>query len=532
MPTSNTTTKSNATTNSNANNTNGSTKEINISEYKKTPPSSEHMRLFEDRKIDYEKLKHLVVLSGTKYYSRNNFNQPRESVGFPYVLGGMVNAIKWRSIKEKDFTQDGSAQTFWNIENVVEGKPIIIVEGEFDVCALYSAELDEHYNILSVPNGACLKVSSEVDRENDKKFKYLYHAKELLDKTDRIVLAVDNDSAGENLKTELSRRLGRSKLWVVDWGEYKDANECLVNTSADHVRKIITDAKPIPMAGLHEASYYEDEYDNLYEEGKMVSYDTGLELPFELSKGLLVLSTGLPSEGKSSLVDQICINMAVNHGWKTNYMSFEKPPALHMCQLSQLYIGKPYFEGAVPRMSKEEAIQAKEFIQRHFTFQDYLSGSSATVKGIVERGQKAVASYGSDILVIDPWNFVQLESGDRLDTDAISMCLSELQQFAKASNTLVIVVCHPAKPADRSKKFIAGGMDVSGSMSFFAKSDIGFTVARNREENCVDVYCWKCRWNWLGDQGSTKLDFDVPTGRYKSHVNNYDWDIEEVDLDF
>jgi len=506
---------------------------IDISEYEQETFTEQVLKLLEDRKLSPEKLQEkLHLVSGTKYYSRNNFNTPQESVGFPYLLDNVVNAIKWRSLDGKEFTQDGSAQTFWNIENAVEGKPIIVVEGEFDVCSLISCELDEHYNVLSVPNGACLKVAKEVDEENDKKFKYLYHAKRLLENTERIVLAVDNDTAGENLKTELSRRLGRSKLWIVDWGEYKDANECLINTSSDHVRKIISDAKPIPMAGLYDASHYEEEYDNLYDKGKMVSFDTGLDLPFELAKGLLVLSTGLPSEGKSSLVDQICMNMAVHHGWKTNYMSFEKPPAWHMCQLSQLYIGKPYFEGAVPRMSKEESIQAKEFIQRHFTFQDYLSGSPATVKGIVERGQKAVASYGSDILVIDPWNFIQLESGDRLETDAISRCLSVLQQHAKASNTLVIVVCHPAKPADRSKKFIAGGMDVSGSFSFFAKSDIGFTVSRNHEEGCVDVFCWKVRWNFLGDQGSTKLDFDVPTGRYKSHVNNLSWDVGEVDLDF
>jgi len=149
---------------------------IDISEYEKETFTEQHLKLLEDRKLSPEKLQEkLHLVSGTKYYSRNNFNTPQESVGFPYLLDDVVNAIKWRSLDGKEFTQDGSAQTFWNIENAVEGKPMIVVEGEFDVCALVSCELDEHYNVLSVPNGACLKVAKEVDEENDKKFKYIYH---------------------------------------------------------------------------------------------------------------------------------------------------------------------------------------------------------------------------------------------------------------------------------------------------------------------------------------------------------------------
>lgn len=511
------------------------TNKINIDDYRSEDFTVDHIKLLEDRKLCHKTLsKQLGLVSGLKYFSGNNFNSTQPSLGFPYKLDGEVNAIKWRSLDGKNFTQDGSAQTFWNIENAVEGKPLIIVEGEFDVCAMITCELDEHYNIVSVPNGACLTVADKVNVEDDKKFKYLLHAQDLIEKTDKIILAVDSDQAGQNLQTELSRRIGMSKIWTVDWKEHKDANECLVNVSAEEVRKIISNAKPIPMAGLFEAINYEEEFDDLYENGYMTSYDVGLDLPFKLAKGLLVLSTGLPSEGKSSLVDQMCINMAIKYGFKTNYMSFEKPPALHMAQLSQLYIQKPYFksESKRKRMTKEEAFQSKEFIQEHFTFQDYMSGSPATIEGILERGQKAVASYSSDILVVDPFNFIQLESSKLLYTDTISRCLSSLQQFAKRTNTIVILVAHPSKPADRSSNYQISGLDVAGSMSFYAKSDIGFTVTRNREEECVDVYCWKCRWNFLGDQGTSKLHFDIPTGTYTDHTNGFSWGSKNGGLDF
>ena len=93
---------------------------IDISEYEKETFTEQHLKLLEDRKLSPEKLQEkLHLVSGTKYYSRNNFNTPQESVGFPYLLDDVVNAIKWRSLDGKEFTQDGSAQTFWNIENAV-----------------------------------------------------------------------------------------------------------------------------------------------------------------------------------------------------------------------------------------------------------------------------------------------------------------------------------------------------------------------------------------------------------------------------
>ena len=59
--------------------------------------------------------------------------------------------------------------------------------------------------------------------------------------------------------------------------------------------------------------------------------------------GQLSIITGLPGSGKSSFVDQIMHNLAKNEDWKFAVASFEIPIPIHIAKLSELYIGKPFF---------------------------------------------------------------------------------------------------------------------------------------------------------------------------------------------
>ena len=65
---------------------------------------------------------------------------------------------------------------------------------------------------------------------------------------------------------------------------------------------------------------------------------------------------------------------------------------------------------------------------------------------------------------------------------------------------------------DRSKKFVPTGMDISHSMNFFAKCDLGITV--HRGEDAVEIHCWKSRYYWLGKQGMCKMTYNPVAGTY------------------
>jgi len=114
-------------------------------------------------------------------------------------------------------------------------------------------------------------------------------------------------------------------------------------------------------------------------------------------------------------------------------------------------------------------------------------------------------------LLIDPFNYTDIS----LDTDSISNMLTELHAFARKYHIHIWIVAHPQKlyRQEGGKLPTPTGMDISGSASWFAKTDFGLTVERG-EANETRVVVWKCRFKWLGDIGSAYLRYDSTCGRY------------------
>ncbi len=107
------------------------------------------------------------LVSGTKWFGDEG---DLDAIGFVY---GNDEAVKWRSIQGKHFTQDGAARTLWGIDLVQPGaKQLVVLEGEIDVLSAASAGIK---NAVGVPNGAPQKVSSnrKIDPTEDKKFNYV-----------------------------------------------------------------------------------------------------------------------------------------------------------------------------------------------------------------------------------------------------------------------------------------------------------------------------------------------------------------------
>ena len=432
------------------------------------------------------------------------------------------NAVKYRATEDKKFWWEGNSLTLWGKQYKKEEVPhmekvIIITEGEFDALAIRTAFKDRFtVDCFSVPNGASAKLGSEgkIDPKEDGRFKYVWNEKDKFDEAERIILATDNDDAGLALKEELARRLSRAKCYFVDFENCKDANEYLLEKGEDKLRNQIINAQPMPLKYLNTIEDYEDELESLYQNGNPRGVSTGyksLDDLFTLKEGSLVVVTGLPNMGKSNFVTQLTVNVAKKYGMKTCFCSFEMPPALHSAQLMQIINNKPFYqlEGGHPRITEQEKQESLDFIKDHFLFMDFKMG--ADIDTILESAEAGVQRMGSRILVVDPFNFIQ-RPNDGMVTDQVSEMLNKLLVFAKEKDVLVFFVCHPAKPMDRSKKFVPTGMDISHSMNFFAKCDLGITV--HRGEDAVEIHCWKSRYYWLGKQGMCKMTYNPVAGTY------------------
>jgi len=451
------------------------------------------------------------------------------AVGFPYREGGEVNAIKWRSVDgTKYYSQQNVCEDFWGLDRYEKGNDLLLVEGEIDALSWLSCELPENLTVLSIPNGAPAKVKDQkISPSEDKRFAYIWRAEDQLDSAGRILLCFDSDKPGLALQAEIIRRLGSAKdVWLVDMGAaFKDTSEALADKGEAYCLDCLDSAKPIPTVGLYGVEEFRDEFTSLYEDGHIQGVATGipsLDRLMQIVPGMVTVVSGFPSSGKSDLIDQICLNLARSHGWKTVYSSFEKPPSLHLAQLSQKLVDLPFFEGPTPRMSREQRDWAVEFCEEHFLFMDHSRQGPSTIEGILEVASKAVMRQGSRVLVIDPYNFIEMPPHEK-ETDAISKMMTTVQKWARASDAHVFFIAHPTKmsPDARAseKKVIVTGHDISGSAAWFAKADMGLTIWRHpQDEQPPEAHIWKCRWSWLGRHGSCQLGFDRVTGRWTDYL--------------
>ena len=274
-----------------------------------------HYAFLIQRGISRETADKMKLFSAEKWFQRIGRSAP--AIGFPYYRNGSLTAAKYRSIEDKDFTQDaGGAHDFFGIDQVVPDKPIVIVEGEID--ALTGIECGVE-NVVSVPSGAPMKVvDGKVTASEDKKFSFVWNAHEILSKAPYIVIATDNDGPGQALAEELARRIGKHKCRLTKF-DRKDLNEVLLNDGAGHVRQIIDSAEPYPVEGLSSATKFEDRVNDLWTKGTGKGVSTGygsLDQIYTVAPGQLTVVTGYPSNGKSNFVDQLMVNLARQHHWK------------------------------------------------------------------------------------------------------------------------------------------------------------------------------------------------------------------------
>ena len=467
------------------------------------------------------------LFSAEKFFGKLNKNA--DAIGFPYYRNGALVAAKYRSFPEKDFTQDsGGAHDFFGIDQVVKGQPIVIVEGEIDCLTLMEIGIP---NVVSVPSGAPIKVADgKVLPSEDKRFAYVWNAREIIDAAPYVILATDQDVPGQALAEELARRIGKDKCRLAKF-DRKDLNEVLLNDDPSRliddpsreIRDILDKATAYPISGLSNATTFESRLNDLFAKGTGKGASTGfasVDSVYTVAPGQLTVVTGYPSSGKSNFVDQIAVNLARKSSWKFAICSFENQPEIHISRLMEIFLGKRFFDGK-DRMTTDERDYAFKWVNEHFLFIDTNGEEPSTLDSILERARAAVKRMGVRGLIIDPYNYIELPRDNVTETDAISRMLTKVQAFCKTHDVHTWFVAHPAKitrtGVDQPRP---DGMAISGSMAWWAKTDCGLTVHRAVGPE-VQIAVWKCRYRWVGQQGETTLLYNKTAGTYSEQVDKF-----------
>lgn len=485
---------------------------------------SHHYDWLQTRGISKATADKMKLFSAAKFF--NKLGAEKDSIGFPYYRNGALVAAKYRSFPDKAFTQDsGGAHDFFGIDHVQKGQPIIVVEGEIDCLTLIEAGIN---NVVSVPSGAPVKVADgKVLPSEDKKFSFVWNAVDILDAAPYVILATDQDVPGQALAEELARRIGKDKCRLAKFLG-KDLNEVYndpsqTNDPSQRIQDILDAAAPYPVAGLSQASTYEERLNDLYAKGSGKGFSTGypsVDNIYTVAPSQLTVITGYPSSGKSNFVDQLMVNLARAHDWKFAICSFENQPEIHISRLMEMFTHKRFFDGA-QRMSDPEKTVAFKWVNDHFLFIDTNGEEPSTLESILTRAKVAIKRMGIRGLVIDPYNYIELNKANSTETEAISNMLTKVQQFVKAHELHCWFVAHPSK-VNRSgvEQPRPDGMSISGSMAWWAKTDCGITVHRG-DANVVEIAVWKCRYRWVGTQGETSLLYNKVAGTYSENLDNF-----------
>jgi twinkle protein len=476
--------------------------------------TTDHYAYLLTRGISRETADSMKLFASRKWFRR--LNTEADCIGFPYYRNGSLVSAKYRSFPDKDFTQDaGGAHDFWGLDHIVPGEPIIIVEGEIDCLSGIEAGLK---NVLSVPGGAPMKVAEgKASAEEDKKFSFVWNAREVLEQAPHVILATDQDGPGQALMEELARRIGKEKCRIASF-QAKDLNEILIDSNRfdakQEIRDIIDQAVPYPIAGLSDAQTYLTRLEDLYTKGQGKGISTGfknVDMIYTVAPGQLTVVTGYPSSGKSNFVDQLMVNLAKAEDWKFAVASFENHPEVHIVRLMEIWSGKRFHDG-YNRMTKQEMEQAFNFVQDHFLFIENGGEEPNTLDSILSRARAAVKRMGVRGLVIDPYNYIDLNKSGT-ETEAISDMLTRIKKFCSANDVHTWFVAHPSKVSrSGTDQPRPDGMSISGSMAWWAKTDVGITV--HRQSDHVEIAVWKCRYRWVGKQGECKLEFEPSAGTY------------------
>jgi len=408
---------------------------------------------------------------------------------------------------------------FYNLNGIKDQKEIIIVEGEIDCLSFIEAGIK---NVISVPNGATLS------RQN---LSYFENCLDYFPDDIKVYLALDTDPPGIALRDELARRIGTDKCLKVNFNDCKDANESLVKHSPHSLIKSIAEAKEYPIEGIFTSDDIDTEIMNMYHNG--MPKGIGVDIPefdelLNFHLGYLTTITGIPSHGKSEVLDFLMTKLNLNGGWKFGLYSPENYPLeLHFSKYAEKLIGKPF--GGREKLNLAELQLSKHHFKNNFFF--IKPEKNFTLDNILSLVRQLVKKQGINAFVIDAWNKLDHQfSGP--ETQYISQCLDKITLFCEANNVHCFLVAHPTKIAKdkQTGKFeIPTLYNISGSANFYNKTHNGICVYRDFENNSTHVYIQKVKFKHWGSIGNVEWKWNPLNGRYfKSIPDNSNWLLKET----
>lgn len=467
----------------------------------------------ENRGISKSTIIRFNVTEGKQFFPQTNSEQT--CFCFNYHREGNLVNVKYRDAYKNFKLVSGAELIFYGLDFIKGSDTAVICEGEIDAMSFYESGV---MNAVSVPNGAS---------KGNQKLEYVNNCWKDFEDKKEIIIATDSDEPGQALRDELCVRFGKDRCKIVVYPDgCKDANEVLIKYGAKAVKQLIEEAIDIPLEGIKTIEDLQEKIDYVYLKG----YPSGEKVGFDdfdklitWRRGEFTAFTGIPGHGKSEFIDQVTMKLAMKADWAWGIFSAEnQPEELHFAKLAEKFIGKEFYsQFNENRMTPEECLKAKEFINDHFYFIN-INEANVTLDGLLAKARELVLRKGIKGLLIDPWNYIEHKIPNGYsETQYISEALTKISRFCKLNNVHTILVAHPTKIGknEEGKYKVATMYDISGSAHWFNKIDNGISVYRDYETSETTVYVQKVRFKFIGKIGEVKFTWDRISGQYEEKHN-------------
>ena len=355
--------------------------------------SDKAVKWFESRGISQRTLIKMKITEGSEWMPQTS--KEENTIQFNYFINNELINIKYRDGRKNFKLVKGAEKVFYNIDSTVGHDYVVIVEGEMDALSFVEAKID---SVVSVPNGATL---------NRLNLDYLDNCIEYFNDKKKIIIAVDQDEAGQNLQQELIRRFGAEVCYTLSFGDLKDANEYIMAYDGVMLKRLVDEANPVPLENVLTLNDINDELQEFIQEGFKPGYQVGLDnfdSIFSTYTGQFITVTGVPSSGKSDFVDRMVVGYQLKYGWKTAFASPEnKPTFLHAHKLMRK-IGN--WMPSKEDINSDKWNNVTELVNDNFYF---IENERYDLDAVLAKGAELVKRKGIKCLVIDPYNKVKMK---------------------------------------------------------------------------------------------------------------------------
>ena len=463
--------------------------------------SDEAKSWFRDtRKIHEATLKTWGIQSATMWMPQTQ--KDASCIAFPYYDGEEIINTKYRDARKNFRMEKNAKQVLYGLNTLIGADNAIFVEGEIDALSFYEAGFK---HVVSTPNGAPSLTDQEKDNfsntgsfESDRaiNLEYLDNCIDHIKEVKSWYIGVDNDLPGRRLQDELVRRFGAENCYIIDWGIFKDANECLCHPEGGimKLQELVENAKPVP---LDKVSTAEDSLQKL-KDIAIKGYPLGLSigLPdfdkhYRIRSSELDLFVGGANQGKSYYIFWLMLVISIKHQWRwAVYVPENSPPEEFFRVMIQMLTGKTFKKGFPNSIKVHEVEIATAWLNDHFFVCDYSNEDTpVTYKVLLEKFRELVFRKGINGCLIDPLNDLDMERSPGVAMDEYNQkMLGTIRKFKQRYSLKFMISAHPNSESDRAIDTDSQGRkcpkvielsDVSGGSIFKNRIDNGTSVYRN-----------------------------------------------------